>query len=89
MKVRIGWQTLVAAALLLTASAGVAEAKSVGGCPIAGGFSLRSVEELGIDPDVATGIPSLDGNRDGLTCIKPITIQDQEGFIFRDNTVGA
>ena len=89
MKVRTGWQALLLATTVagtVAGKAGVAEAKSVGGCPPGGAFRLVSVEDLGIDPEVATGIPSLDGNQDGLTCIKPL---GEEGFIFRDNTVRA
>ena len=78
--------TGVAAALL---TPGAAVGKSVGGCPQGGGaeFKLVTVESLGITPETATGIPSLDGNGDGLTCIKLLPNQPAGTFIFRDNTV--
>ena len=37
---------------------------------------------------MSTGIPSLDGNGDGLTCTKPFFHGPLDGgFVFRDNTV--
>lgn len=81
------------AAVGLSASTGAA--KSVGGCPLgpAGVWELVTVESLGIDPETASGIPSLDGNADGLTCIGPIPANEHSpaagAFVFRDNTVGA
>ena len=66
-----------------------ASAKTVGGCPT--NFELVSVESLGLTPEEANGIPSLDGNRDGNTCIRPLAVPEPspifEGFVFRDNTV--
>ena len=47
-----------------------------------------TVESLGIPPDQASGIPSLDGNADGWTCAKYQPLGN--GFTalqFRDNTV--
>jgi hypothetical protein len=72
-----------------------ASASSVGGCPSGASekWVLASVEGLGIDPALASGIPSLDGNGDGNTCIRKLhpsegTICNQENpIIFRDNTV--
>ncbi len=58
-----------------------ASGKTIGGCPsgAGAGWSLVTVESLGIDPEVAVGIASLNGNGDGYTCLK--------GLVFRDNTV--
>ena len=79
----------ILAALLLVP--GTAVGKAVGGCPEGASekWQLVSVASLGIDPDTATGIPSLDGNRDGMTCIKPLPGHPAgaDTFIFRDNTV--
>lgn len=65
--------------------------KSIGGCPPGGGWQLVTVESLGIPPDQAVGIASLDGNRDGLTCIIPANAAPPApisgAIIFRDNTV--
>ena len=73
----------IAAALF---APGAAVGKSVGGCPQGANekWQLVTVASLGIDPETATGIPSLDGNADGLTCIKP---HSDGGGVFRDNTV--
>ena len=78
--------TGVAAALL---TPGAAVGKSVGGCPTGAGakFELVTVASLGITPETASGVPSLDGNGDGFTCIKPLPNQPAGTFIFRDNTV--
>ena len=75
--------TVVGAAAFL--APGSAVGKSVGGCPDSASekWELVTVESLRITPETATGIPSLDGNGDGLTCIKP----KGEGGVFRDNTV--
>jgi hypothetical protein len=72
-----------------------ASADSTGGCPKGATekWILASVEGLGIDPEVAAGIASLDGNGDGNTCIRKL--QASEGticnmelqIVFRDNTV--
>ncbi len=83
---------LVSAALLAVSSTAIplstASAKSTGNCPPGqAGYELIDVSELGITPETATGIPSLDGNGDGLTCIKPLPNSDGN-IIFRDNTVG-
>jgi hypothetical protein len=72
-----------------------ASAKSTGGCPSSASekWVLASVQGLGIDPVVATGIASLDGNADGNTCIRKLqasegTICNMENqIVFRDNTV--
>ncbi len=67
--------------------------KSIGGCPSGDGWQLVTVESLGIPPDQVVGIASLDGNRDGLTCIMPVNADPSApisgAIIFRDNTVGA
>jgi hypothetical protein len=69
-----------------------AAGKSFGGCPPEGHWQLVTVESLGISPDEAIGIASLDGNRDGLTCIMPSNAAapapTSGAIIFRDNTVG-
>jgi hypothetical protein len=68
-----------------------AAGKSIGGCPLGGGWQLVTVESLGITPEQAVGIASLDGNRDGLTCIVPVNAAAPApisgAIIFRDNTV--
>ncbi|MCA1707692.1 MAG: hypothetical protein LC808_32245, partial [Actinobacteria bacterium] len=74
--------------VMLVLSSG-ASAEAVGGCPAT--FELVTVESLGITPETASGIPSLDGNGDALTCIMPSRANEHAviagGFIFRDNTV--
>ena len=66
-----------------------ASAKAVGGCPV--GFELVTIQSLGISPETASGIPSLDGNGDALTCVVYLTVSEHAtisgAFIFRDNTV--
>lgn len=77
---------------LALAPTSAAHAKSVGGCPPAGGFVLVTVESLGITPETASGIASLDGNGDGMTCIRFLRTSDNSNApigIFRDNTVRA
>jgi len=68
-----------------------AGAKSLGGCPQ--GWQLVTVESLGISEEQANGIPSLDGNKDGMTCITPVPSSpnaiNSGAIVFRDNTVGA
>lgn len=76
-----GAAVLVAAPLY----GGAAHAKAVGGCPETAGFALVTVESLGIPDEDVEGLPSLDGNGDGLTCIRPVA--DGKWMIFRDNTV--
>ena len=72
-----------------------AGAKSLGGCPQGGGASwqLVTVESLGLSEEQASGIPSLDGNKDGHTCISPVPSSpnaiNSGAIVFRDNTVGA
>ncbi len=74
-----------AAALLAGLSMAPAAAKSAGGCPAPeSGFSLAVVADI-FPPDYEQA--SLDGNGDGLTCIKPKIIQGEEYTFFRDNTV--
>ena len=82
---------LFTALIALSLAPGLAQGKSVGGCPTGSGaeWSLVTVSSLGIDPETATGIPSLDGNRDGRTCIRTPSQQSPLGplTVFRDNTV--
>jgi len=79
---------MATAAVVLVLSSG-ASAKTVGGCPT--NFELVTVESLGLTEEQANGIPSLDGNGDGLTCIRPLAASENAiifgGFVFRDNTV--
>lgn len=79
--------TLVLLAIPVTG----ASAKSVGGCPDSTSqkWELVLVADLGINEEEAAGIPSLDGNGDGYTCIKPLPGHPAgpDTFIFRDNTV--
>lgn len=79
----------IATCLAMLVLAPGASAKAVGGCPV--GFELVTVESLGIPSEDVTGIPSLDGNRDGLTCIRWFSVSENSpvsgGFVFRDNTV--
>jgi hypothetical protein len=71
--------------LALPASAG---ATSVGGCPSGGSWELVRAADV-IDPEFIAGLPSLDGNQDGLTCIQflPNHPAGSNIFVFRDNTV--
>ena len=79
---------LAASAAALLAAAPAAEATSTGACPSGGAWTLTSIADLGITPEVASGIPSLDGNGDGRTCIKSFSHGPLAGgFAFRDNTV--
>ena len=74
-----------------------ASATSTGGCPEGASekWVLADVEGLGISSEMASGIPSLDGNGDGNTCIRKLF--DFEGticnmdfpIVFRDNTVAS
>jgi len=77
---------LAVAALLPATAAGT----STGGCPSGGDWQLVTIASIGFDPSTAAGIPSLDGNRDGLTCIQflPNFPRAAGVFVFRDNTVG-
>jgi hypothetical protein len=78
------------ALVLALAPMSAAQAKAVGGCPPAGDFELVTVESLGITPDIASGIASLDGNGDGMTCIRFLSTSENSNGptgIFRDNTV--
>ena len=83
----------VLAAMLVGLLSGAVSAKSIGGCPARGGWERVTVESLGIPENEVSGIPSLDGNGDGLTCIRPVPAADPAVIsgaqIFRDNTVGA
>lgn len=78
---------LAAAAALALPGGGAA--KSTGACPSGGAWELVTVASLGFSD--ASGIPSLDGNGDGLTCIAPLTVAPNSpvfgGLVFRDNTV--
>ena len=75
--------------LVLSLAASPAEAKSTGRCPLGGSWTLTSLADLGVDPEEAVGIPSLDGNADGYTCITRLIDPAGGVIIFRDNTVGA
>jgi hypothetical protein len=83
--------TATAGAFALALAAGTADARTIGGCPTGSGaeWQLATVESLGIDPETAMGIPSLDGNADGWTCIRipPQVSPLGELTLFRDNTV--
>ncbi len=86
------WLVLILAALLLLAAfEGGATAKTIGGCPSGDGWQLVTVASLGITPEEASGIASLDGNGDGSTCITPVPSNpaavNSGAMIFRDNTV--
>jgi hypothetical protein len=54
--------------LLLSAFQSGASAKVTGGCPSGDDWQLVTVASLGISPEQAAGIPSIDGNGDGWTC---------------------
>jgi hypothetical protein len=84
---RFGAAIAVLAATVAVAFAGTASAKSLGGCPTGDDWDLVKVKSLGIPPDAASGLASLDGNMDGWTCIKPSPGLPEGAFIFRDNTV--
>ena len=79
----------IATCLAMLVFAPGAAAKAVGGCPV--GFELVTIQSLGISPETASGIPSLDGNGDALTCVVFLTVSENAtisgAFIFRDNTV--
>ena len=85
-----GFLATIAALTLVGSAPSLAAAKSTGGCPPGAGaeWFLVTVESLGLDPEVAGGIPSLDGNGDGLTCARypyqPPNVLSLT--IFRDNT---
>lgn len=82
---------LITALIALSLAPGLAQGKSLGGCPTGSGaeWTLVPVSSLGIDPETAMGIPSLDGNGDGMTCIRTPPQQSPLGelTLFRDNTV--
>jgi len=77
------------AALVVALTSAPAAAKSIGSCPAGGGWVMASLTDLGIDPETADGIASLDGNADGYTCIKPLVHTGTDVVVFRDNTVAA
>jgi hypothetical protein len=66
---------------------GNASAKSTGTCPPDGDWRLVAVADLSLMPGL--NLASVDGNGDGLTCIKPWPPSPSSGLIIRDNTVGA
>lgn len=76
-------------ALVLALATSPASATSIGACPSPTNahWELRSLQSLGITPETADGIASLDGNGDGSTCVKILPGANQGFFIFRDNTV--
>ena len=75
----------VAAMALAVATATPKAAGPIGGCPRGGAWELVLVAAVfpDVDPSVLAGIPSLDGNGDGWTCIRPAG----PSVSFRDNTV--
>jgi len=75
------------AAFVLTLGVSPASGTSTGACPQPGNanWELRTLESLGITPETADGIASLDGNGDLKTCVK--FLPNQGFYIFRDNTV--
>ena len=89
------WVFTALAVMLLVIPIQGASAASTGGCPNSASekWTLAWVEGLGIAPEVATGIASLDGNGDGKTCIRKLhasegTICNMDNqIVFRDNTV--
>jgi hypothetical protein len=82
---------IVTVVIALSLAPGLAQGKSLGACPTGSGaeWTLVTVSSLGIDPETAMGIPSLDGNGDGMTCIRtpPQDSPLGELTLFRDNTV--
>jgi hypothetical protein len=91
LRPRVLLATATAGAFALSLTAGLAQGKTIGGCPTGQGseWTLVTVGSLGIDPETAMGIPSLDGNGDGWTCIRtpPQVSPLGELTLFRDNTV--
>lgn len=91
MRLRALWDLtlVIATGVVMLALVSGASAKTVGGCPP--NFELVTVASLGINPEEASGIPSLDGNDDGMTCIMPLRANERSvaagGIVFRDNTV--
>ena len=83
LKLRLS-MVIAAVALVLFALAPTAGAKSTGGCPSGDNWQLVTVASLGFTD--TSGIASLDGNGDGLTCIKVLS-NGPGGGVFRDNTV--
>lgn len=80
--------------LIAAAAAPAASGKSTGACPrgTSAKWVLATVDGLGVSPEVASGIASLDDNGDGLTCIRQLFAGTPEcdmdfPIIFRDNTV--
>ena len=60
--------------------------KTVGGCPHSGKWDLVSLGSLGLDN--AVGLPSIDGNGDGMTCVLVQALRNgKNGMVFRDNNV--
>jgi hypothetical protein len=92
---RIVLTLTVAVVLMFSAFEGGANANSVGGCPSGDDWQLVSVTTLGISPEQAAGIPSIDGNGDGdaMTCVSPSPAAPGSfpagAFIVRDNIVQA
>ena len=74
------------AILLAFATVAMKASGPVGGCPKGSGdweLVVVAVVFPDVDPTILAGIPSLDGNGDGLTCIRPAGLS----VTFRDNTV--
>ncbi len=70
---------------LMVLGATPALAKNIGGCPNGASekWRLVDVSSLYIPPEV--NLTTLDGNGDGMTCIKPFKTG---GYVFVDNNVG-
>jgi|tagenome__1003787_1003787.scaffolds.fasta_scaffold20959118_3 hypothetical protein len=78
--------TGAAAVLAATVMAAPAQATSTGGCPTGTGADWMLVPvSVVIGTGDSTGIASLDGNGDGLTCLR--IFATVERGVFRDNTV--
>jgi hypothetical protein len=75
----------VVAIVLACATVSMSASGPIGGCPSGGPWELVVVADVfpDVDPTILAGIPSLDGNGDGLTCIRPAG----QSITFRDNTV--
>ena len=88
LRILLALAAAIATGIVLVLASG-ASAAPVGGCPT--GFQLVPVESLGISPEDAAGIPSLDRNGDALTCIMTLPASENAiisgAFVFRDNTV--
>jgi hypothetical protein len=95
MRGRALWLPAAIAVVFLVMPMHGALATSTGGCPSSTSekWVLATVAGLGISEDQASGIPSLDGNGDGNTCIRKLgtavgpVCDTSSPIVFRDNTV--